>query len=93
MANIIDRGGSKIKNLQEKSGARIKVTRNDDGAYEVDVQISGDPDKQAAAEALTKLLLIENPYSSNNVSYSAAPAAMDEEDPTQINGTVGTNRV
>jgi len=45
--------------LQEKSGARIKVPRNDDGAYEVNVQISGDPDKQAAAEALIKELLIE----------------------------------
>ena len=62
--------------MQEKSGARIKVSRNDDGAYEVNVQISGDTDKQAAAEALIKELLIENPYSSNKVSYSAAPAAM-----------------
>jgi len=88
VGKIIGRGGSKIQDLQEKSGARIKVPRNDDGAYEVDVQISGDPDKQAAAEALIKELLNENPYSSNKASYSAAPAAMDEEDPTQIDWTV-----
>ena len=80
VGRIIGRSGAKINELQEKSGARIKVNREEDDGYEATVRISGDPDKQKAAEALIKELLDDNPYPSSSYSTSnPAPAAQPEE--------------
>lgn len=72
VGRIIGRSGAKIHELQGKTGARIKVPREEDNGYEATVRIIGDPEQQKATEALIKELLEEcNPVqSSQPVSQS-----------------------
>ncbi|NWV46864.1 DDX43 helicase, partial [Daphoenositta chrysoptera] len=58
---LIGRGGTKIKELENCSGSRIKVTR---GAYEAEVKIFGSIDEQNKAK-----MLIDNVITSSGQSY------------------------
>uniref|UniRef100_H2YPW7 K Homology domain-containing protein n=1 Tax=Ciona savignyi TaxID=51511 RepID=H2YPW7_CIOSA len=67
---IIGKGGSTIRDLEEKSGARIKLCQNDRRDLEVPVVISGSVDARATAEQMINDLLnrdvIRRPPSSNH---------------------------
>lgn len=54
---IIGRGGSKIRELQESSGARIKVSRDDEGDGTRRVELSGSESAVAEAERLINDIL------------------------------------
>ncbi|XP_059325575.1 probable ATP-dependent RNA helicase DDX43 [Ammospiza nelsoni] len=58
---LIGRGGSKIKELEDSSGSRIKVTR---GTYESEVKIFGSIDVQNKAK-----MLIDNLITSSGQNY------------------------
>jgi len=52
VGRIIGRGGSKIKDLQDESGAKIQVSREEDGSGQKSVEISGTEDQIATAKQL-----------------------------------------
>jgi len=52
VGRIIGRGGSKIRDLQDESGAKIQVARDDDGSGQKSVEISGSADEIACARRL-----------------------------------------
>ncbi|NXE33063.1 DDX43 helicase, partial [Ptilorrhoa leucosticta] len=58
---LIGRGGTKIKELEDSSGSRIKVTR---GTYEAEVKIFGSIDEQNKAK-----MLIDNIVTSSGQNY------------------------
>lgn len=87
VGRIIGRGGAKIAELQEKSGARIRVPRDDGSGYEVDVQITGEPEKQKAAETLIKELLDDNPYNSSASNTAGSTNNVPDEDPSLVDWT------
>ncbi|NWV96038.1 DDX43 helicase, partial [Machaerirhynchus nigripectus] len=58
---LIGRGGTKIKELEDSSGSRIKVTR---GTYEAEVKIFGSIDEQNKAK-----MLIDNVVTSSGQNY------------------------
>ncbi|NXI05527.1 DDX43 helicase, partial [Pachycephala philippinensis] len=58
---LIGRGGTKIKELEDSSGSRIKVTR---GTYEAEVKIFGSVDEQNKAK-----MLIDNVVTSSGQNY------------------------
>ncbi|NWT09232.1 DDX43 helicase, partial [Vireo altiloquus] len=58
---LIGRGGAKIKELEDSSGSRIKVTR---GTYEAEVKIFGSTDEQNKAK-----MLIDNVVTSSGQNY------------------------
>ncbi|NXC11635.1 DDX43 helicase, partial [Orthonyx spaldingii] len=58
---LIGRGGTKIKELEDSSGSRIKVTR---GTYEAEVKIFGSVDVQNKAK-----MLIDNLVTSSGRNY------------------------
>nr|AAI54807.1 Zgc:174910 protein [Danio rerio] len=57
VGRIIGRGGAKIRELQESSGASIKITR---GAHEAEVLICGSCDAQHKAKDMIEDLVHEN---------------------------------
>ncbi|NWV04120.1 DDX43 helicase, partial [Ptilonorhynchus violaceus] len=59
---LIGRGGTKIKELEDSSGSRIKVTR---GTYEAEVKIFGNTDVQNKAK-----ILIDNVVTSSGQNYT-----------------------
>ncbi|NWT50833.1 DDX43 helicase, partial [Erythrocercus mccallii] len=61
VGTLIGRGGTKIKELEDSSGSRIKVTR---GTYESEVKIFGSIDVQNKAK-----MLIDNLVASSGQSY------------------------
>ncbi|NXR61344.1 DDX43 helicase, partial [Rhadina sibilatrix] len=61
VGTLIGRGGTKIKELEDSSGSRIKVTR---GTYESEVKIFGSTDVQNKAK-----MLIDNLVTSSGQNY------------------------
>lgn len=53
---IIGRGGSKIKELEEESGARIKIHKDRDNGTTTVVELIGSPDAQARARQLIEAI-------------------------------------
>ncbi|NXM04433.1 DDX43 helicase, partial [Tyrannus savana] len=60
---LIGRGGTKIKELEETSGSRIKITR---GTYEAEVKIFGSLDVQNKAKMLIDDAILESSGQNNN---------------------------
>lgn len=52
VGRIIGRGGSKIRDLQEESGAKIQVSREEDSTGQKSVEISGDESAITLARSL-----------------------------------------
>eukprot|EP00105_Crassostrea_gigas_P010018 XP_011425160.1 PREDICTED: probable ATP-dependent RNA helicase DDX43 [Crassostrea gigas] len=52
VGRIIGKGGSKIRELQDNSGARIKVTREENDNGETKIEITGSPEVVAKAKEL-----------------------------------------
>jgi len=52
VGRIIGRGGSKIRDLQDESGAKIQVSREEDSTGQKQVEISGSGDEIALARRL-----------------------------------------
>ena len=57
---IIGRGGSKVRELQDDSGCRIKVNRDDEGDGTRRVELSGPPDEIDRAKYMIQNLLESN---------------------------------
>jgi len=49
---VIGKGGSRIKELQQSSGAKIDIQRNSDGCEMVTISLSGDSESRLAAKKL-----------------------------------------
>ncbi|NXI47360.1 DDX43 helicase, partial [Galbula dea] len=64
VGSLIGRGGAKIRELQESSGSRIKVTK---GAYEAEVKIFGSTAVQNKAK-----MLIDNAVTRSGQNYSGS---------------------
>ncbi|XP_039268947.2 putative ATP-dependent RNA helicase DDX43 [Styela clava] len=63
---IIGKGGAKIRELQESSGAKIQVDRNEQEGDKVPVKISGNDLEKEEAERLIKSLLEEQKGNSSS---------------------------
>lgn len=57
VGRIIGRGGSKIKELQDQSGAKIQVARDEDSTGQKQVEISGTDDEISSAKDLIEACL------------------------------------
>ncbi|XP_069127188.1 probable ATP-dependent RNA helicase DDX53 [Argopecten irradians] len=73
VGKIIGKGGSKIRELQDETGARIKVSReeNDDGENKVDIQGS----EEARNKAKEKIEELVKPFSAMTSNYSNSSAS------------------
>jgi predicted PilT family ATPase len=57
LGRIIGKGGSKIKELQMRSGCRIKVMSTESGPTETPIELTGNPSATRKAEALIQELI------------------------------------
>ncbi|XP_032408961.1 putative ATP-dependent RNA helicase DDX43 [Xiphophorus hellerii] len=87
IGRIIGRGGAKIRELEESSGARIKITRGD---YDGDVAISGSSAAQEKARELIEDLILG--ISSQFIYAPARDLYSDVESFEGRSGTGGINR-
>ncbi|XP_060077446.1 probable ATP-dependent RNA helicase DDX53 [Ylistrum balloti] len=78
VGKIIGKGGSKIRELQEQTGARIKVSReeNDDGENKVDIQGS----EEARKKAKEKIEELIKPFSTMTSKYSSSSSIDSSQD-------------
>ena len=60
VGKIIGKGGSKIRDLQETSGARIKIDKERDNRVNAVVEIRGDSSSQAQAKRMIEELISED---------------------------------
>ncbi|XP_052090564.1 probable ATP-dependent RNA helicase DDX53 isoform X3 [Mytilus californianus] len=52
VGRVIGKGGSKIRELQDETGAKINISKDDDGSGEKEIQLQGPPDAIAKAKEL-----------------------------------------
>uniref|UniRef100_A0A0N8BTU9 RNA helicase n=1 Tax=Daphnia magna TaxID=35525 RepID=A0A0N8BTU9_9CRUS len=72
VGRIIGRGGAKINELQDQTGARIKILKDDDNGTEASIQITGDVEKQKEAERLIKELVSTSSFPGSGFSTNSA---------------------
>ncbi|XP_077346432.1 putative ATP-dependent RNA helicase DDX43 [Lithobates pipiens] len=94
IGQVIGRGGSKIKELEEASGSRIKIIKED---YDTEVKIFGSSEQQDKAKALIKMIVEKCErgekgfgYRDGGSSSSSGPAL--EERPTINWGMLRENK-
>ncbi|XP_023182740.1 probable ATP-dependent RNA helicase DDX43 [Xiphophorus maculatus] len=86
IGRIIGRGGAKIRELEESSGARIKITRGD---YDGDVAISGSSAAQEKARELIEDLILGI---SSQFSYAPARGLYSDVEMFEGRSVTGINR-
>ncbi|XP_063431590.1 ATP-dependent RNA helicase glh-1-like isoform X3 [Mytilus trossulus] len=52
IGRVIGKGGSKIRELQDETGATINISKDDDGSGEKEIQLEGSPDAVAKAKEM-----------------------------------------
>ncbi|XP_063431630.1 ATP-dependent RNA helicase glh-1-like isoform X8 [Mytilus trossulus] len=52
IGRVIGKGGSKIRELQDETGAQINISKDDDGSGEKEIQLEGSPDAVAKAKEM-----------------------------------------
>ncbi|VDI61293.1 far upstream element-binding protein [Mytilus galloprovincialis] len=52
IGRVIGKGGSKIRELQDETGAKINISKDDDGSGQKEIQLEGSPDAVAKAKEM-----------------------------------------